>query len=494
MQLRHWQGDVICDMLRLGANGRRLYTIYELFIARKNSKSLIGAGLALDGLFDEEGAEVYSCAGSREQAGLVFSEVASAVKMSPELSSLLKVYDGRNHKVIECPSMGSVYKALSSDSALQEGLNPSRVIFDEKHAQKSDDLWDVMTQGSDTREQPLVVTITTKGVPTYTDGTPTICKRGYDYAKKVMSGEVEDPSYGCRIYESVLKDGDDWRDPKHWPASNPALGDFLHLSLMKDQAKRTTESNFKAKRLNIWVNSALTWLPTGKFEKLAAPRRKPIPGEAAVIAFDGSFRNDSTAIVAWLLGGAKPHLTLLAVWEKPEKAVDWLVPVSEVKQLLPALYRGTPIGLGGKVEGRSLGLRWDLALQEGIVFDPARWLDVFRQLDEDGVPVVEFPNNSTRMVPATELFYQATINGDYTHDGHPALIRHANNATTKLTSQGTMLDKKAARAHIDLIVAAVMGYPIATHVDNTPPAVSINSDPGAAVGANPFRGHGRLKI
>lgn len=472
VQLRHWQGDVYCDALRLDAGGRRMYRTYELWVPRKNSKSLIGAGFALDGLFDEPGAEVYSCAGEKDQAKIVFGEVRQAVEMSPDLSKLLRVY----RDAIEYPPLGSVYKALSRESRLKEGLNPSRTIFDELHVQRDDDLWNVMNQGSDTREQPITIVISTFGVMTYSNGEPTIAKRQYDYAKKVISGEVDDPAFGARIYETTLRPktknypGDDYRDPKHWYGANPALGDFLLVENMQTRVQQLPEADVKTKRLNIWVTTAATWLPDGKWKAIARPRRKAIPGERAIVQFDGAFSNDSTAITAWLLGGDKPHLTLLALWEKPDGARDWHVPVGEVKALLPALFRREETQLGGESAGRTLQLRWDLDIPY-VVFDPARWLEVFRSLEEEGVPVIEYPNSADRMVPATTLFYSDVISKAFTHDGHPALARHVGNAVTKLTSRGVMLDKRNAKAHIDALVCSVCGYDVATQREAVAPDV-----------------------
>lgn len=492
VQLRHWQGDLICDALRLNRYGERMYTTYEIFIARKNSKSLLGASLALDGLFDEPGAQVYSCAGSRDQASIVYREVEAAVEMSEDLSKLLKIY--RSSKVIEYQKYGSIYRVLSSESSLQEGLDPSRVIFDELHTQPDDELWNVMNQGSGTRAHPLVVVLTTKGVMNYADGTPTICVREWERVHKVMSGEEFDPRLGGRIYETTLKEGDNYRDKQHWAPANPALGDFLHEDLMEDSAKRMPEADFKAKRENIWVAHRTAWLPDGVWDGLAAKRRRRIPDEPAVLQFDGSFSYDSTVITAWLLGGAKPHLMLVALWEKPDRAPQWHVPIGEVKALLPALFRRTPVELGGNGAGRITQLRWDLNVKH-VVFDPARYLDVFRDLDEQGVPVVEYPNTASRMVPATQLFRDAAMDGDFTHDGHPALARHVANATTKLTSQGVMLDKRNARAHIDGLVASVFGYEVATRAPEpeSPPAAWASTAEQVPQG-NPFRSRERLKL
>jgi phage terminase large subunit-like protein len=468
IELRDWQADAICDILRLTSGGRRMYRTYGLLIARKNSKSLIGAGLALDGLFDEPGAEVYSCAGDKDQAKLVFREVVEAVAMSEELggptgkNGLLKVY----RDAIEFPTLGSVYRALSSESRLKEGMNPSRVLFDELHAQRSDDLWNVMNQGSGTREQPLTIWMSTKGVAAYSDGSPSICFREYERLKRLMSGEEQDPTYGGRIYETVLR-GRDYRDPRTWDDANPALGDFLFVEDMESKARSMPEADFKTKRLNIWVTNAKTWLPDGSLDKLKRPGRMYTESDDAVLFVDGSYNNDSTALVAWVLpAGDKPHLVLLGLWERPDQAPhDWHVNVPEVEQLMAWTcglddWDGAPIDTGA-MDGAETVTRLNVL---AIGFDKSRWQHTLTRCEERGLPVIDYPNSPERMVPATAGFYDDLMDprGKFTWDGHPALARHFANAVTRLTSKGVMIFKRGARAKIDAAVAAVAGYDLAT--------------------------------
>jgi phage terminase large subunit-like protein len=84
-------------------------------------------------------------------------------------------------------------------------------------------------------------------------------------------------------------------------------------------------------------------------------------------------------------------------------------------------------------------------------------------LAEEGLPVVEFPQSSQRMTPATNRFYEAALNGTVTHDGDTRLARHMNNAILKTDSRGTRLVKETVRSKrcIDLAVCAVMAYSIA---------------------------------
>ena len=79
-----------------------------LGLPRKNGKSFLTSGLALQGLFDEPGAEVYSCAGDKEQARIVFAEARRAVEADADLSRELKVY----RDAVEYPATHSVYRVL----------------------------------------------------------------------------------------------------------------------------------------------------------------------------------------------------------------------------------------------------------------------------------------------------------------------------------------------------------------------------------------------
>src|SRR5207244_720568 len=123
---------------------------------------------------------------------------------------------------IEYPATGSVYRVLSAEAFTKEGLNPSRVIFDELHAQPNWELWNVMNQGSDTRGQPLILAISTFGVRTDSTGADSVCYTQYQYVKKIMSGETVDIRYGGRIYETNDQvPGFDYKDPANWPGANP---------------------------------------------------------------------------------------------------------------------------------------------------------------------------------------------------------------------------------------------------------------------------------
>jgi phage terminase large subunit-like protein len=437
VRLRHWQGDLICDILRK-KRGKRCYRTYELWIPRKNSKSLLGAGMALFGLFDEKGAEVYSAAADKDQAKIVFKEVRASVEMSPELSAILNVY----RDVIEYPATGSVYRALSSEAFTKEGLNPSLVIFDELHAQPNAELWNVMNQGSGTRAQPLVLAISTFGARTDNLGNDSIGYQQYQYCKKVLSGEVKDPMFGCRIYETPADA--DHRDEKVWHAANPALGDFLYLDDMRAVLNKLSEVDFKIKRLNIWVTGKNPALPHGAWEKRVLDRHVA-DDEPIVLGFDGSYLSDSTALVGCTVD-TKPHLFVIDAWEK-QGDPDFRVPIPDVEAAILETFRTRNV-----VE---------------MAADPYRWQDTLARLrlELGEVRVADWPTSSpARMVPAWQDFYDAVRDDGLSHDGDPRLARHMENMVLKVDRLGARPTKesKDSGRKIDLGIAAIIAHDRAT--------------------------------
>jgi phage terminase large subunit-like protein len=186
--LTGWQSDLLDNLFERRADGLLRYRRSLIGLARKNGKSLLGSLIALYNLIEgEPGAEVYSAAGDRQQARVVFNEAKWQVNQSPALSGVCKVY----RDVIEVPSTGAIYRVLSSDAKLQQGLNASTVIFDELHVQRDSELFDALTLGSGARKDPMIVAITTAGFDM-----DTICGRLYQYGKQVISGERDDERFG----------------------------------------------------------------------------------------------------------------------------------------------------------------------------------------------------------------------------------------------------------------------------------------------------------
>ncbi len=442
--LRPWQKDILNDIFTLLPDGRRKYRRGLLGLPRKNGKSLLGAGIALFGLFDEIGAEVYTVAGDRLQAKIVFGEAARMVQLDPALSARLRVF----RDAIEMPATGSVLRALSADSSRQEGLNPSMVVFDEVHVQPDDSLWSVMNLGSGARANPLILGITTAGSKTDSRGQDSLAYRLFQYGKRLRSGEESDPSFYFQWFQAD-EDAPTRSEPA-WKQANPAYGDFLDPEDFKSAVRSLPEPEFRTKRMNLWVSSATAWLPHGVWETRGV-ERKIQPGESVVLGFDGSFSGDCTALVAATLDG---FVDVIGLWERPADDDHWRVDIAEVEEAIRAAAKTYNV------------------LE--VAADPYRWARSLQLLLNDGIPVMEFPQSPARMVPATTLFYDAVTQERLTHSGDPRLSRHIENCAVKIDAQGPRLRKehKNSKRKIDLAVAAVMAYARASTLADTPAKVA----------------------
>lgn len=434
IELRAWQRHLIGHLLARRANGRFRHRQALIGVGRKNAKSTIGSGLGLAGLvLGPHGGEVYSCAADKDQARIVFGTARRMVELDSELSGLLKLY----RDAIEYQATGSVYRVLSAEAFTKEGLNPHLVLFDEVHAQPNRELWDVMALASGARLDPLIVGITTAGVKSDATGKDSLCYAMYQYGQQVARGEVDDPSFFMAWWEPADRNADH-RDPVTWREANPGYGDFIDPEDFASSVLRTPEAEFRTKRCNQWVSSATTWLPAGTWD--ACTDARPIPdGAAVVLGFDGSFSNDSTALVAVEVGEA-PHVDVVECWEKPPDAGQgWRVPIAAVEDAIREACR-----------------RWSV---REIVCDPFRWARTYQVLEDEGLPIVEFPQSPQRMVPATQRFYEAVLNQGLTHSGDPRLARHVENCTVRTDNRGSRIAKDAKNSprKIDLAVASVMG-------------------------------------
>jgi phage terminase large subunit-like protein len=429
--LRPWQHELLGHTFARRPDGRRRHRVAVIGEPRKNGKSGLAAGIALEGLFEGAGAEVYSCAGDKEQARIVFGDARRMVENAPDLSAACKVY----RDAIEVVGTGSVYRCLSAEAFTKEGLSPTRVLFDELHAQPTDELFNVMALAAGARVDPLLIAITTAGVKSDRSGGDSVCYRLFQYGQRLVAGEEDDAAFFMAWWGAP--DHADHRDPAVWAAANPAFADLIDPEDFEAAVRRTPEAEFRTKRLNQWVNTAAAWLPAGAWD--ACQGTGPVPDGAEVcLGFDGSFNGDSTALVV-VSCSEVPHVDVVEAWERPQSAGnEWTVPIVDVEAAIREACR-----------------RWNV---REIVCDPYRWGRTYQVLEDEGLPVVEFPQSPARMIPATTRFFEAVMNRSLTHSGDARLARHLSNCVIRTDSRGSRLSKdaKASPRKIDLAVSAVM--------------------------------------
>lgn len=261
--LLDWQHEVLWDVYgTVNENGFRQYRVAYLEIPKKNGKTELVAALALYHLFnDPPGGEIYCCAAEKYQAARTYSYAKQMLEQDPALQEIAKVVDSK--KEIYNLLTGTFIKVLSAEAYSKHGLNPTVVIFDELHAQPNRDLWDVMTFGAGAaRKEPLWWVITTAGDD---PDRLSIGWEKHEYARKIIDGEIDDPTWYAKIY--CADEDDDIFDETTWFKANPSLGHTIDIETVRQEAiaarnEPTSEKLFRWLRLNQWVQvKASSWLP-----------------------------------------------------------------------------------------------------------------------------------------------------------------------------------------------------------------------------------------
>lgn len=399
-------------------------------LGRGNGKSTLVAAIALWHVFMSgiEGARVVIVAQDERSATRMLNTAARMVELSPELSARCLVYKDK----ITVPATDSTIVALPGEAARIEGEDASLAVADEIGFMRRD-AFESLLLSTGKRPESKLLAIGTPSPPSWREASPML--------DLVLEGRTTDDAtfklveYGGDIAHTV--------DCEHClTAANPGLGDLLDRGTVRAALPpRTRESEYRRARLAEWVEhddktflTAATWNALNTGEVID-------DGAEVVVAFDGSFSGDSTALLLATVS-TKPHFDVLALWEGSDDS--FRVPIQEVEDTIRDACRRFNV-----VE---------------VVADPFRWARSLQILASEGVPVVEFNQNPARLTPATTDLYQAAVNGELTHSGNPDLARHVTNATVAEDARGVRLAKenRNSRRRIDLAACAVMAHSRAT--------------------------------
>lgn len=260
-----WKEDILkpaFGIKRLSNRKRRFKTIY-LEIGKGNAKSTVGSALALYllGLDTQKGAEVYSVAGDREQARIIFDTSKHMVLDSAYLKNMFTVYQ----YAITKKNSASFYKVRSSEAGGAHGLIPSAIIFDEVHVQPNRELWDTMTAGQMKRDDSITFAFTTAGWDKQS-----ICYELHKKALDVVSGKIPDDSFLGVIY--AAPENDDISKVKTWKKANPGLGNILSVENLQIEynkvlASPSYENTFRRLHLNQWTDTYESWINDDEWMK-----------------------------------------------------------------------------------------------------------------------------------------------------------------------------------------------------------------------------------
>lgn len=443
-----------------------------LGIPKKNGKSTLGSGLALYLLMadGEEGAEVYSTASTKDQAGIVFRKAKAMVEASPRLREQLRRY----RSLIEYPPLGAFYKVVSADAGGLEGINPHGVANDEVHAQKTRDLYDTLRSASIQRKQPLIFSITTAGKQVRGTIGGELYTRGAGGRPKYRNGQVvpranKQRSFYFRWYEADRRKAIRRRPLKDEPGnlghvrideikkSNPASW-LTEAKLEEEAAVERPLAIFMRYHGNAWMSVDVHWLPPGRLARCRRTARLE-RSRPQLITIDVGLNRDTVAITYGTPGGPggvhRIRQLVLGVhvdMEKPPPPAHRLEPDAPLSLELVAGEVGRLILEAAAAGGRTIA----------IGGDPYKLEDRMQGWEASGLEVVRVDQGAP-MTKAAELLYAAIGEQRFEwndgEDGLPdgVIEAHFDNATARDVGNGRWrLDKKRSVAPMDGAVSAAM--------------------------------------
>lgn len=449
-----------------------LYLCGRGFIPTHNTELCAAIALYMLVGDGEAGPECYVAASDREQAGLTYQAASAMVRANPTLSAHLKCLDSR--KRIIYPKKNGFLQVLSSESYTKHGLSPSCVIIDEIHAHPDDELWNVLTAGTDyARRQQVVLVITTAGI--YDKNS--IWWRLRSKAQQVQAGLVEDPRFLPVLYLAD-PEKDDPADEKLWVRVNPSLGQIFTLDKIRQDYQEAKQDpvdfqNFLRFRLNIPIRQLSRWMPMDAWDKCARPvDTDSLKGRLCYGGLDLSSKLDLSAFVLVFppVTEGEPH-DVLCRFYCPEDGIMKRSRTDKVRYDLWAQHGHLTPTAGNVIDHEFIkrdvfqaAKDYRLARIDFDSFDATQIAsDIMAQLNptnnENGFQMVEFRQGVKSFnEPAKDLLVHV-MKEDLRHGGQPVLRWCADNLVMRQDANANVApDKEHATDKIDGLVALIMAW------------------------------------
>lgn len=348
-------------------------------------------------------------------------------------------------------SESKIVPVAASDSRL-DGQKPTFQAIDESHHLHEDRqlaAYRTLVNNLPKRREddPWQMTCTTAGDPTE----PSVALAQYKTGVRMAKGEVEEPNtffyHRGTSDENAIFDTMAQRLRALKEASGEEVAKIRDLSAVARMWD--SEENDKAylERVwcNRWIESTSTVFDIQAFRDLGDPNLVIPAGATVTLGFDGAVTRDSTALVVTDVKTGVQNL--LGLWERPEKAKDWSVPVSEVNAMVEFCME-----------------TYDVF---SFYYDPPYWQEAGAMWDERWPgKVIEWPTrNLNRIYYAVRAYQEAIANGEIGHNGDQDFERHIANAgkneVNSMDEEGRRkfrLAKIAEHRKFDAAMAAVLSW------------------------------------
>lgn len=461
--LQPWQAFVVGSLFGWKrADGLRRFRTAYVEVARKNGKSAMLAGISLYALLadGEPGSHVYAAATTRDQARIVFGEAERMVDASPALRA--RVTRTVNNLAVMATS--SWFRPLSADASKMDGLNVHFAAVDEVHEHPNPEIIQKLNTATGARRQPLIFEITTAG-----HDRQSVCWQHHEFSIKALEGSVPaEAADSWFAYIATIDTGDDWTNPAVWIKANPSLGVTVKVEDLKRQVEEAREmpaqqNAIRRLRLNEWTEQVTRWIDMGVWADGAEPfDEDDLVGRTCYGGLDLARVNDLSSL-ALVFPPEQPGETVKVVWRHwcPE---DDILRRARRDRAPYTVWRdqGWLVATEGNttdfrfIEAEILDLTTRFNILE-VAYDRTFAGELVRNLQDEGVAMVEFGQGFISMGPAAAEFMRLLIGREMQHGGNPVATWCASNVTVRRDPAGNEKpDKERSTERIDGVVAAIM--------------------------------------
>ena len=441
---------------------RRIKKVY-VQLARKNMKTQLMGIISsyIEFINDKEQQEIYLAGWDKEQSSILYREIEFQLDTSSKLKNKFKKSYGK----ITNLSNGSFIKPLSREARTTgDGTNPSVGIVEEYHCHKTSEIYDVILSGMVSREEPLMVIITTAG---FDLNRP--CYKEYQYVSKVLDPDIKDVTneeYFIMICE--LEKDDDIKNESNWIKANPIVAtyeggiNFIRGELNSALGAPEKMRNFLTKNMNMWVSMRDDgYLDMSKWNEAEEDVHiNEFSGQDCVLGIDLSNTLDLTSVAFEFYRDDKYYIFQHSFI--PEETYQ--------KRMREGRYRfdlwveeGNLTVLPGASVDYNYVRNYIREVEEEnnihileCVYDPWNASQFVQNMYDEGYVMVEMRQGALTMNEPTKDFREKVYNKELIHGKDGLLSWAASNAVaTQNSSEYTKVDKKASNEKIDPLIASI---------------------------------------
>jgi len=407
--LETWQKQRIFEPLfSLNENGLRKYSLAVIGLPKKNAKSTMGSMIANYFMFqDEDYGEVLLTANSREQSSwILLDKLKKSIQMNPRQLKEVKLFED----AVEVKKTGTVCRVIAPNYKTGSGLNPNLIIWDELWAYQLDadrKFWDELCEVP-TRVNPLSLVVSYAG--------------------------FDEQSLLHELYSKGLKKSD---KAMFFIWSHKNLASWVTKKYLDSQRERLRPNTYLRLHENRWTSSESAFVSPGMWDNCVDSSLRPIlPGFSGRlnIGVDIGITHDSSCVVGVYKANNRVVLGVHKAW----------VPSKE-----------NPIDIEETVEAYLKEL-YKLYNIDSIAYDPYQFHRSGISLKKLGLPMVQFPQTSDRLIQAGENLYSLIKGRNLVVYQDKEVRSHVLKSVAKESSRGFRLIKSKQSERIDLAISLAM--------------------------------------